>query len=106
MRKTYRDIYQRYWGPELVIDSINDQGGLRISHFYRQYYVFQYATCYAAAQELSQRILRGEKGALDAYFKFLSTGASKYPVDILKEAGVDMTLPTGGQYDQAVRRTG
>lgn len=93
MRKTYRDIYQRYWGPELVIDSINDQGGLRISHFYRQYYVFQYATCYAAAQELSQRILRGDKGALDAYFKFLGTGSSKYPVDILKDAGVDMTTP-------------
>jgi oligoendopeptidase F len=90
-RQTYRDIYQKYWGPELVIDSINDVGGLRISHFYRQYYVYQYATCYAAAQMISQRILEQQKGALEQYQTFLSTGSSKYPVDILKDAGVDMT---------------
>ncbi len=91
LRKTYRDIYQKYWGPELVIDSINDVGGLRISHFYRQYYVYQYATCYAAAQMISQRILEKQKGALEQYQNFLNTGSSKYPVDILKDAGVDMT---------------
>lgn len=92
-RKTYRDIYQKYWGPELVIDSINDMGCMRISHFYRQFYVYQYATCYAAAQMLSQKILDKEPGALDTYMQFLSTGRSKYPVDILKDAGVDMTTP-------------
>jgi oligoendopeptidase F len=90
-RQTYRDIYQKYWGPELVIDSVNDIGGLRISHFYRQYYVYQYATCYAAAQNISQRILEKQKGALEQYQRFLSTGSSKYPVDVLKDAGVDMT---------------
>ncbi|HKK20544.1 MAG TPA: oligoendopeptidase F [candidate division Zixibacteria bacterium] len=92
-RKTYRDIYQKYWGPDLVIDSINDMGCMRISHFYREYYVYQYATCYAAAQTLSQKILDKDKGALDLYKQFLSTGSSKYPVDILKDAGVDMTTP-------------
>ncbi len=92
-RKTYRDIYQKYWGPELVIDSLNDMGGMRIGHFYRQFYVYQYATCYAAAQMLSQKILDEEPGALDTYMQFLSTGRSKYPVDILKDAGVDMTTP-------------
>ncbi len=92
-RKTYRDIYQKYWGPDLVIDSINDMGCMRISHFYREYYVYQYATCYAAAQTLSQKILDKDKGALDKYKQFLSTGSSKYPVDILKDAGVDMTTP-------------
>jgi len=93
LRQTYRDIYQKYWGPELVIDEINDLGGMRISHFYRQYYVYQYATCYAAAQMLSQKILDEGEGFLDKYKQFLSTGSSKYPVDILKDAGVDMTTP-------------
>jgi oligoendopeptidase F len=92
-RKTYRDIYQKYWGPDLVIDSINDLGGMRISHFYRQYYVYQYATCYAAAQALSQKILTEKEKFLPTYIKFLSTGTSKYAVDILKDAGVDMTTP-------------
>ena len=93
MRQTYRDLYQKYWGPDLVIDSLNDMGCVRISHFYRNYYVFQYATSYAAAQMISQHILDGEPGAVDAMLKFLSTGTSDYAVDILKQTGVDMTTP-------------
>ncbi len=93
MRKTYRDLYQKYWGPDLVIDSLNDMGCVRISHFYRNYYVFQYATSYAAAQMLAQRVLDGEPGATDAVIQFLSTGSSDYAIEILKEAGVDMTTP-------------
>lgn len=92
-RKTYRAIYQKYWGPEMVIGEDKDLGGMRISHFYRQFYVYQYATSYAAAQKIAQRILDGEKGAIDGYAKFLSTGTSMFPIDILKEAGVDMTTP-------------
>ncbi len=103
-RQTYRDIYQKYWGPELVIDSINDVGGMRISHFYRQYYVYQYATCYAAAQMLSQRILEKQKGALEQYQQFLNTGSSKYPVDVLKDAGVDMT--TSEPVDRTIKLFG
>ncbi|KAA3631381.1 MAG: oligoendopeptidase F [Calditrichaeota bacterium] len=99
LRKTYRDIYQKYYGPDLVIPENNDLTGMKISHFYRQYYVYQYATCYAAAQMLSQRIIDGEEGILDTYQQFLNTGTSKYPVDILKDAGVDMTQP------EAVNRT-
>jgi len=92
MRQTYRGIYQKYWGPELVIDSINDMGCLRISHFYREYYVYQYATCYAAAQVMSQKVLE-DSSYVDTYLKFLSTGNSDYPVNVLKAAGVDMTTP-------------
>lgn len=98
-RKTYRDIYQKYYGPEFVISKDKDIHGLKIYHFYRNYYVYQYATSYAAAQMISQRIVDGEEGALDSYFKFLSTGSSKYPIDVLKEAGVDLTQP------EAVNRT-
>ncbi|MEW6050653.1 MAG: oligoendopeptidase F [Candidatus Zixiibacteriota bacterium] len=90
-RKTYREIYQKYWGPELVMGPLNDLRGMGIGHFYRQYYVYQYATSYAAAQTLSQRILDKEKGALEAYLTFLKKGSSKYPVALLKDAGVDMT---------------
>ncbi|MBU8933617.1 MAG: oligoendopeptidase F [candidate division Zixibacteria bacterium] len=90
MRKTYRGIYQKYWGPDLVIDSINDMGCLRIGHFYRQFYVYKYATSYAAAQMVSQRILE-DPDYMETYMRFLSTGTSNYPVDILLEAGVDVT---------------
>ncbi len=92
-RKTYRDIYQKYHGPDLVIGVNNDMGGLKIPHFYRQYYVYQYATGIAAGEALSQKILEEGKPAVEAYLKFLSTGSSKYPVDILREAGVDITSP-------------
>ncbi|MFH1688404.1 MAG: oligoendopeptidase F [bacterium] len=98
-RKTYRDIFQKYGGPDVMIGPNNDMSGMKISHFYREYYVYQYATCYAAAQALSQKILEGDPGALDKYMQFLATGSSKYPVDILKAAGVDMTQP------DAVERT-
>lgn len=92
-RKTYRGIYQKYWGPDLVIGPDNDLGGMRISHFYREYYVYQYATSYAAAQVLSDKIVRKEPGALEAYYRFLRTGSSDYAVEVLKKAGVDMTTP-------------
>lgn len=92
-RKTYRDIFQKYMGDDVVIGPNNDMGGLKISHFYRQYYVYQYATCYAAAQLISQKIMEGDKQALADYMDFLATGSSDYPVEILKKAGVDLTKP-------------
>jgi oligoendopeptidase F len=90
-RKIYRDIYQKYWGPTVVLDSTNEIGCMRIGHFYRPYYVYQYAIAYASAQVISQDILDKKKGALEAYQRFLNTGSSKYPVDILKDANVDIT---------------
>ncbi len=93
MRKIYHDIYQKYWGPELTLESWNDIGCLRIPHFYNSYYVFQYATSYAAAQEISQKILKGDTQTRDKYLNMLTLGGSEYPVDELKSAGVDMTRP-------------
>ncbi len=93
MRQIYRDIYQKYYGSELVMEPDKDMGCLRIYHFYRDYYVYQYATSYAAAMMLSKRILDGDQGALDSYKTFISTGSSDYPINILKEAGIDMTSP-------------
>ena len=95
MERLYRDIYQKYWGPELVIDDWADWGGLRVPHFidHRPYYVFQYATSAAAALAISNKILEGDKKARDQYLKFLTWGGSNYPVDELKRIGVDMTTP-------------
>ncbi len=92
-RKTFSDIYGKYWGEALTVDELSGMLGMVVPHFYWQYYVYQYATCFAAAQLMSQKIIDGDEGYLDIYMKFLSTGSSKYPVDILKDAGVDMTEP-------------
>lgn len=91
IRKIYRGLFQKYWGPEVYMDSINDLGALRISHFYRNFYVYQYATSYAASVFISRQIYEGNKEALARYYEFLKTGTSDYPIDILKRAGVDMT---------------
>jgi oligoendopeptidase F len=91
LRKLYREVYQKYYGPDIFIPENRDLGGLRISHFYRQYYVYQYATSYAASQMLSRKIIAGDKSAVAAYMDFIKTGSSDYPVNILKRAGVDMT---------------
>lgn len=97
MRKMYREIYQKYYGPDLVIEPSKDLGGLRISHFYRQYYVYQYATSYAASQMLSRRILSGDKTAVEDYLNFIKIGSSDYPINILKRVGIDMTRPEAVQ---------
>jgi oligoendopeptidase F len=101
LRKFYREIFQKYYGPDLFIPADRDYGGMRISHFYRQYYVYQYASSYAASQMLSQKILSGDKKAIAAYMDFIKTGSSAYPIDILKKAGVDMT--TTAPYDNTVK---
>jgi oligoendopeptidase F len=100
-RKFYRDIFQKYYGPDFYIPADRDYGGLRISHFYRMYYVYQYASSYAASQMLSQKIMAGDKKAIAAYMEFIKTGSSAYPIDILKKAGVDMT--TTEPYDNTIK---
>jgi oligoendopeptidase F len=90
IRKTYRELLQKYWGPDVVIGPNNDMGAMKLYHYYRTYYVYKYASSYAAAQMISQKILEGDQKALDAYLNFLTVGSSKYPMDILMDAGVDM----------------
>jgi oligoendopeptidase F len=101
LRKIYREIFQKYYGPDFYIPEDRDLGGMRIGHFYRNYYVFQYATSYAASQMLSRKILDGDKKAVAAYMEFIKTGASDYPVNILKKAGVDMT--TTAPFDNTIK---
>jgi oligoendopeptidase F len=101
LRKFYREIFNKYYGPDLYIPPDRDYGGMRISHFYRNYYVYQYASSYAASQMLSQKIIAGDKKAIAAYMDFIKTGSSAYPIDILKKAGVDMT--TTEPFDNTIK---
>lgn len=87
----YRRLNRLYFGEEVVLDDEIDMEWMRIPHFYYNYYVFQYATGYAAAIALSRRILREGESAVKDYLGFLSGGCSKSPIDLLRGAGVDMS---------------
>ena len=89
----YRRLNELYYGPDIVVDDYIAMEWARIPHFYYNYYMFQYATGYAAAIALSRRILREGEVAVKDYLNFLSGGCSKSPIDLLKDAGVDMTGP-------------
>lgn len=87
----YRRLNRLYFGEEVVLDDEINMEWMRIPHFYYNYYVFQYATGYAAAIALSRRILREGESAVKDYLGFLSGGCSKSPIDLLRGAGVDMS---------------
>ena len=91
--KEYRKLNEFYYGDGIVVDDHIAMEWARIPHFYYNYYVFQYATGYAAAIALSKKILNDGEKAVKDYISFLSSGCSKSPIDLLKAAGVDMTTP-------------
>lgn len=93
LRGEYRKLLDVYFGPDFKIDEELSLEGLRIPHFYRAFYVYKYATGISAAIALADRVLKGGKRELDDYLGFLKAGGSKYPLEILKSAGVDMTRP-------------
>ncbi len=87
----YHKLNEQYFGNDIVIDNYIDIEWARIPHFYDAFYVYQYATGYSAAIALSQNILHNN--GINDYLAFLKLGSSKYPIDLLKVAGVDMTTP-------------
>ena len=87
------ELYQRYYGPDFLMDEAYALNWARIPHFYRSFYVFQYATGLSAAVALSRRILDGVEDALPRYLRFLQSGSSRYSIDLLRDAGVDMSTP-------------
>jgi len=89
----YRKLNEDYFGPDMVIDDEIALEWARIPHFYMNYYVYQYATGYAAAIALSRRIRKEGAPAVEDYLNFLKGGCSKDPVSLLKGAGVDMMDP-------------
>ena len=89
----YKELNEKYFGPDMVVDDEIALEWSRIPHFYTAFYVYQYSTGFAAAIALSKRILEQGEPAVKDYMKFLTGGGSKYPIDLLKLAGVDMTSP-------------
>jgi oligoendopeptidase F len=88
--KLYRDVYQKYWGPEMIIDTEETYTWARVPHFYYNFYVYQYATGFAASEALALKVKTEGEPAVKKYLDFLKSGSSDYPINILKKAGVDM----------------
>jgi oligoendopeptidase F len=88
-----REIFQHYYGKDFIMDSLYEFNWCRIPHFYYNYYVYQYATGISAATTLAQKILSGNTESREAYLQFLRKGNSDYSINLLKDAGVDMTSP-------------
>ena len=94
LSEMYGELYQKYWGSDMVVDEEEKYTWARIPHFYYNFYVYQYATSFAASQALAAK-LKDEGGvAVDKYLDFLKAGSSQYPVDLLTETGVDLTSET------------
>lgn len=101
----YLDITRRYYGHEAGICIVDDEIANEwsyIPHFYRDFYVYQYATSFTAAEALSAHVLAGDAAATARFVTFLSSGGSKYPIDLLRDAGVDMT--TNEPLDLTIRK--
>jgi len=92
-KSEYRKLLEAYFGPEVALDSELDLECLRIPHFYNAFYVYKYATGVSAAIALAERVLAGVPGAVEAYLGFLKSGGSKFPLETLQTAGVDMRTP-------------
>jgi oligoendopeptidase F len=90
----YKDITKTYSGHDqgvCIVDDYIAHEWSYIPHFYRDFYVYQYATSFTASEALAQKVKAGSADATRRYLAFLSAGGSKYPIDLLKDAGVDMT---------------
>lgn len=88
LNQLYLNLNAKYFGPDAVLDSYAESEWSRIPHFYYNFYVFQYATGISAALSLAEQIRK--TGETDKYLKFLSSGGSDYPIELLQKAGVDM----------------
>ncbi|HXD72390.1 MAG TPA: oligoendopeptidase F [Vicinamibacterales bacterium] len=94
LAKLYLDITRRYYGHDKKICIVDDYIAHEwsfVPHFYRDFYVFQYATSFTASEALAAKVKTGDPAATKRYLDFLHAGGSKYPIELLKEAGVDMT---------------
>jgi oligoendopeptidase F len=97
LRSEYRKLLVKYFGPKMKFEEASDLEGLRIPHFYNAFYVYKYATGISASIALSERVLagaaRGGGREREDYFAFLRSGGSRFPIESLKVAGVDMSSP-------------
>ncbi len=93
MAKIFGDMFQKYWGPDMFVDDEERHSWSRIHHFFYDYYVYSYATSFAASQLIAENIKKQGQSAIDRHVTFLKSGESDYPIPTLKKNGVDMTSP-------------
>ena len=94
LARLYLDITKKYYGDAQGVCRVDDYIAHEwsfVPHFYRDFYVFQYATSFMASEALAAKVKAGDQSAKERYLRFLSAGGSKYPIDLLRDAGVDMT---------------
>ncbi len=92
-QERYHKLLEQYFGPGVQLDPELDLECFRIPHFYFGFYVYKYATGISAAYALAERVLKGGATEQEAYLNFLKSGGSKFPIELLKDAGVDMSTP-------------
>ncbi len=93
LQDIYRKLNVDYYGDDMVVDDLISMEWARISHFYRAFYVYKYATGFASAIALSRMVLKGGEKERERYLDFLKSGSTKFPLELLKDAGVDLTTP-------------
>lgn len=93
LKEEYRKLNTLYFGNDVLIDAEAEIEWARIPHFYYNFYVYQYATGISAALALAEKVVKGGSAERGAYLNFLKSGGNKYPIEILKDAGVDMRSP-------------
>ena len=96
LSKLYLDITRKYYGHDqkvVIVDDYVAHEWAYVNHFFRPFYVFQYSTSFTASTALAEKVITGDPAALKRYRTFLASGGSKAPIDLLKDAGVDMTSP-------------
>jgi oligoendopeptidase F len=94
LSKLYGEIVKKYYGDAsgvCVVDDYVAHEWAALPHLYEDYYVYQYATSFTASSALSEKVLSNDPAAAERYLKFISSGGSDYPIELLKTAGVDMT---------------
>jgi oligoendopeptidase F len=105
LAKLYADITKKYYGHDKGVCFVDDYVAHEwsyVPHFYRDFYVFQYATSFTASLALAEKVSAGDAAARKRYLTFLGSGGSNYPIELLKEAGVDMT--TDEPLDLTIRK--
>jgi oligoendopeptidase F len=93
LAEIFGNMYQKYWGKDMEVDDEEKNSWSRIHHFFYDYYVYSYATSFAAAQLIAENIKNKGQEAIDNHIEFLKAGESDYPIPLLKNNGVDMTSP-------------
>jgi oligoendopeptidase F len=93
MTEMWKKLTEQYYGPAMIVDDRSALKWSRIPHFYTAFYVYQYATSYAASQAIMTKFLAGDTGIIDKYLGLISAGGSDHPIELLKKCDVDMTTP-------------